>query len=158
MDDGIDILTTANALGIYKSSYRPGKIRITGYYVTTPNVCPSERPGGNSKWYEKLESEQPHTVETRNIPVKGSIPEGSTSATVPASIQKKRRKKTRSCVPNNVIDFIDFINLTRNHVPRNDNSGLFELEIEDLAPKQLLQPLAEPPLTSADIKPSPRAR
>ena len=47
MYDGIDILTTANALGIYKSSYRPGKIRSTGYYVTTPNVRPSEMPGGN---------------------------------------------------------------------------------------------------------------
>ncbi len=42
MYDGIDILTTANALGLYKSSYRPGKIRITGYYATsTPNVRPS---------------------------------------------------------------------------------------------------------------------
>ena len=74
---------------------------------------------------------------------------------MPASTQKKRRRNTRSCVPNNVIDFID---LTRNHVPRNDNSGLFESEIEDSAPKQLAQPLAEPFLTSTNIKPSPRAR
>ena len=111
-------------------------------------------PGGNSKWYEKLESEQPHTVGTRNIPVNHSLPKGSTPATMPASTQKKRRRNTRSCVPNNVIDFI---NLTRNHVPWNDNSGLFELKVEDLAPKQLAQPLAEPYLTSADIKPSPRA-
>jgi hypothetical protein len=113
-------------------------------------------PGGNSKWYEKLESEQPHTVGTRNIPVKRSLPEGSTPATMPASTQKKRRRNTRSCVPNNNV--IDFIDLTRNHVPRNDNSGLFESEIEELAPKQLAQPLAEYFLTSADIKPSPRAR
>jgi hypothetical protein len=139
---------------VYKSSYRPGKIRITGHYITTPNVRPSEMPGGNSKWYEKLESEQPHTVGTRNIPVKRNLPEGSTPATMPASIQKKRRRNTRSCVPNNVIDFI---NLTRNHVPQNDNSGLFESEIEHSAPKQLAQPLVEPLLTSADIKPSPRA-
>jgi hypothetical protein len=123
MYDGIDILTAANALGLYKSSYRPGKIRITGYYLTTPNVRPSEMPGGNSKWYEKLESEQPHTVGTRNIPVKRSLPEGSTPATMPSSNQKKGRRDTRSCVPNNNV--IDFIDLTRNHVPRNDNSGLF---------------------------------
>jgi hypothetical protein len=113
-------------------------------------------PGGNSKWYEKLESEQPHTVGIRNIPVKSSLPEGSTPATMPASTQKKRRRNTRSCIPNNVTDFID---LTRNHVPQNDNSGLFESEIEDSAPKQsLAQPLAEPFLTSTDTKPSPRAR
>ncbi len=31
------------------------------------------------------------------------------------------------------------------------------MKVEDLAPKQLAQPLAEPYLTSADIKPSPRA-
>jgi hypothetical protein len=60
-----------------------------------------------------------------------------------------------SCVPDSVIDFID---LTPNHVSRNDNSGLFESEIEDSAPEKLAQPLAEPFLTSADIKPSPRAR
>jgi hypothetical protein len=76
---------------------------------------------------------------------------------MPASTQKKRRRNTRSCVPDNVIDFIDFIDLTPNHVSRNDNSGLFESEIEDVAPNQLMQPQAEPFLTSADIKPSPRA-
>jgi hypothetical protein len=113
-------------------------------------------PGGNSKWYKKLESEQPHTVGTRNIPVKRSLHDGSTPATMPASTQKKRKRNTLSCVPNNNV--IDFIDLTRNHVPRNDNSGLFESEIEDSAPKQLAQPLAEHFLTSADIKPSPRAR
>jgi hypothetical protein len=74
---------------------------------------------------------------------------------MPASTQKKKRRYTRSCVPNNVIDFID---LMQNHVPRNDNSGLFESGIEDSAPKQLAQPLPEPFLTSTDIKTSPRAR
>ena len=99
MYDGIDILTTANALGIYKSSYRPGKIRITGYYVTTPNVRPLEMPGGNSKWYDKLESEQPHTVGTRNIPVKRSLPEGSTPATMPASTQKREVETQEAVFP-----------------------------------------------------------
>ncbi len=93
MYDGIYILTTANALSLYKSSYRPGKIRITGYYVTTPNVRPSEMPGGNSKWYEKLESEQPHTVGTRNIPVKRSLPEGSTPAMMPDPEEKEKKHK-----------------------------------------------------------------
>jgi hypothetical protein len=111
-------------------------------------------PGGNSKWYEMLESEQPRTVATRNVPVKRSLPEGSTPATMTASTQKKRRRNTRSHVPDNVIDFVD---MTPNHVSQNDNSGLFELEIEDAAPNQLMQPQAEPFLTSADIKPSPRA-
>jgi hypothetical protein len=46
MYDGIDILTTANAFGLYKSSNRPGKIRITGYYVTTPF--------GNARWKLKV--------------------------------------------------------------------------------------------------------
>jgi hypothetical protein len=73
---------------------------------------------------------------------------------MPASTQKKGRRNTRSCVPDNVIDFID---LTPNHVSRNDNSGLFESEIEDVAPNRLMQPQAEPFLTSADIKPSRRA-
>jgi hypothetical protein len=97
MYDGIDILTTANALGIYKkSSYRPGKIRITGYYVITPNLCPSEMPGGNSKWYEMVESEQPRTVATRNVPVKRSLPEGSTpahDAGINPEEEKKKHKK-----------------------------------------------------------------
>jgi hypothetical protein len=86
--------------------------------------------GGNSKWYEMLESEQPRTVATRNVPVKRSLPEGSTPATMTASTQKKRRRNARSCVPDNVIDFI---HLTPNHVSPNDNSGLFESEIEDVA-------------------------
>jgi hypothetical protein len=71
-----------------------------------------------------------------------------------ASTQKKRRRNTRSCIPDNVIDFID---LTPRPVSQNDNSGLFESEIEDVAPNQLMQPQAEPFLKSADIKPSPRA-
>jgi hypothetical protein len=47
MYDDIDILTTANALSIYKSSYRPGKIRIIGYYVTTVSSPLIAAPHGN---------------------------------------------------------------------------------------------------------------
>jgi hypothetical protein len=81
--------------------------------TTTPNLLPSEMPGGNSKWHEMLKSEQPCTFVTRNVLVKQSLPEGSTPATMLASTQKKRRRNTRSCVPDIVIDFID---LTPNHV------------------------------------------
>ncbi len=88
--DGIDILTTANGLGIYKSSYKKLNTQVTGYYITTPGVRPSEMLGGNSKWYEKLEGEQPHVVATRNIPVKRNLPEGSTLTTKPASTQKEK--------------------------------------------------------------------
>jgi hypothetical protein len=80
MYGSIRILTIPNALGIYQSSYKKGNQRITGYYITTPNLGLPEMPGGNSKWYHKLVTEQPRTVATRNIPVKRSLPEGSPPA------------------------------------------------------------------------------
>jgi hypothetical protein len=105
----IRILTFPNALGIYQPSYKPGKTRITAYYITTPNLRLREMPGGNSKWYDKIVSEQPRTVATRNIPVKRSLPEGSRPATMTASTQKIKRRHTRSCVPDNGIDVIDLV-------------------------------------------------
>ncbi len=90
---GIDGLTLANGLGIYKSSYRPkgnGK-RITGYYITTPGTKPSEKPGGNSKWYRTLVKELPSAVSTRQNPLKRGLPEGLAPATMPVPTLKKRK-------------------------------------------------------------------
>jgi hypothetical protein len=64
---GINALTLANLLGIYKSSYRPPKKpgksqrRVTGYYAIAPGTKTFEIPGGNSKWYTILVNEIPST-------------------------------------------------------------------------------------------------
>jgi hypothetical protein len=68
---GINAVTLAYSFCIYKSSYRLtrkyGKTprRVTGYYITTPGIKPSEMPGGNSKWYTILVKDMPSTVNTR---------------------------------------------------------------------------------------------
>ena len=145
---GIDGLTLANGLGIYKSSYRPkgnGK-RVTGYYITTPGTKPSEMPGGNSKWYRTLVKELPSAISTRQNPLKRGLPEGLAPATMPVPTQKKRKGiATRRSNSANVVG-----------LKRSDKSGLFQSTNQqsekDAHPKLVAN------LTSADIKPNPTAR
>jgi hypothetical protein len=53
---GIDTVTLANSLGIYKSIYRPAakSPRATAHYITTHGIKPSKMGGGKSKWYTTL--------------------------------------------------------------------------------------------------------
>jgi hypothetical protein len=92
---GVDIVTSANSLGVYRSSYKPkGAKKITAYFITTPGTKPSKMPGGNSKWYSTLVSETPSTVNTRKNPaLKRTMPEESAppASTKQAPTSKKRK-------------------------------------------------------------------
>jgi hypothetical protein len=155
---GIDSLTLANSLGVYKSSYRPPKKpgtsrrRVTGYYITTPGNKPSEMPGGNSKWYTTLVNEMPSAASTRQNPIKRNLPEELTPATTPVPALKKRKGiATRRSNPKNVrINNFESTETKENVVDlTRSNNGQFE------PPTQVL--VGHKHKTSADIKPSAAA-
>jgi hypothetical protein len=87
-------------------------------HIATPGMKPSEMPGGNSKWHTSLVNNMPDGMNTRQNPMKRSLPERPAPATTPAPApaQKKRRgMMTRGDAAGNVI------NLTRGH-----KNGLFQ--------------------------------
>ena len=102
----IDTVTAANSFGIYKSTYRPSGQRVAAHCITTPGIKPSEMPGGNSKWYTSHISDIPNGINTRQNPLKRSLPERPAPATKPAPAQKKRKGMimTRGNGKENVID------------------------------------------------------
>ena len=155
---GIDSLTLANSLGVYKSSYQPPQKpgtshrRVTGYYITTPGNKPSEMPGGNSKWYTTLVNEMPSAASTRQNPIKRNLPEELTPATTPVPALKKRKGiATRRSNPKNVrINNFESTETKENVVDlTRSNNGQFE------PPTQVL--VGHKHKTSADIKPSAAA-
>jgi hypothetical protein len=147
---GIDAVTLANALGIYKSSYRPNGYakRVTGYYVTTPGMKPSEMPGGNTKWYTLIVNEIPIAVNTRQNAIKRSLPEGPAPATKPVPAQKKRKGiATRRSGAHNVVD-----------LTRSDKNGQFESAHMQSGDEKQPKVLLAANKTSSDIKPNQAAR
>jgi hypothetical protein len=87
---GINAVTLANSLGIYKLSYRAtrkNRRRVSGYYITSPGNKPSEMPGGR---YTILVKEMPSAVNARQNPTKRSLPEGPAPTTKTAPAQRKR--------------------------------------------------------------------
>jgi hypothetical protein len=143
---GVDAVTLANALGICKSSCRPNGCdkRVTGCYVTTPGMKPSEMPGGNSKWHALIVNEIPIAVNARQNAIKRSSPEGPAPATKPVPAQKKRKGITaRRSGAHNVVD-----------LTRSDKNGQFESAHMQSGDEKQPKVLLAANKTSSDINPT----